>query len=179
MIYGKGEPPTPPGRDPVMDLEAILEETKRDPTRIVKVSYTHDAMINLIIAQPAISQNEIAAHFGYTASWVSNIIQSDAFQARLAERVSELVDPQIRQSVELQYKGLVARSLEILAHKLNGPAHTISDNLALRALDIAGRAAGYGARPPEVQTNTQVNVHLEGLAENMVKLLEKAKEKVA
>jgi hypothetical protein len=40
---------------------------------IQKVRYTHDAMIDLIIADPSIHQNHLAKIFGYTASFVSII----------------------------------------------------------------------------------------------------------
>lgn len=143
---------------------------------IEKVRYTHDGMINLIIANPAVSQNELARHFGYTASWISQIIASDAFQSRLAERTTELVDPMIRTSVEEKFKGLVLRSLEILAEKLNKPSDQIPDQLALRALEVASKAAGYGAREaPLVQVNN-ITTHLDELGNNLVNLLRKKKQ---
>lgn len=143
---------------------------------IEKVRYTHDGMINLIIANPAVSQNELAKHFGYTASWISQIIASDAFQSRLAERTTELVDPMIRTSVEEKFKGLVLRSLEILAEKLNKPSDQIPDQLALRALEVSSKAAGYGAREaPLVQVNN-ITTHLDELGDNLVRLLRKKKQ---
>lgn len=146
--------------------------TKPPGQAIGKIRYTHDAMIDLIIAQPAISQNQLAAHFGYTASWVSQIIASDAFQARLAERRDEIVDPAIRASVEEQFKGLVLRSLDILREKLANPATAISDNLALRALELSSRALGYGARDnnPVIQKQ-EMHVHLDDLGGRLTALL--------
>lgn len=144
-----------------------------------KLSYTHDAMIDQIIANPAVSQNQLAAMFGYSASWISNIIASDAFQARLAERSKELIDPEIRKSVEVQFKGLVLRSLEILQKKLEKPIDDIPDNLALRALEISSRAAGYGGKPEAAPMNpVNVNLHLEVLGENLVQLLNRKRSEV-
>ena len=54
-----------------------------------RVKYSHDAMIDLIIASPGIQQNTLAIHFGYTVGWISTIMQSDAFQAKLAARKDE------------------------------------------------------------------------------------------
>lgn len=168
-------------------LNALVEEAREEAPPalatkahgIARVKYTHDAMIDLIITNPAISQNAIAAHFGYTASWVSQIVTSDAFQVRLAERREELVDPTIRATMEERFKGLVARSLDILAEKLNRPAHQIPDNLVLRTLEINSRAAGYGAnRDPVAPTEVNVNVHLENLGENLVKLLQRKRADV-
>lgn len=142
-----------------------------------KVHYTHAAMIDMIIADPCISQNQLASHFGYTASWVSQIISSDAFQVQLNARTAQMVDPVIQASIESRFKGLVSRSLEILAEKLNGPSSNIPDNLALRALELSSRALGYGARP---ETKIEVNVtnHLDQLGENLVGLLKRKKMEV-
>lgn len=143
---------------------------------VAEVGYSHEAMIDLILGNPGVSQNSLAAHFGYTASWVSQIISSDAFQSRLAERTKEMVDPVLLQSVEARFKALVMRSQEILMEKLNRPTEEIPDNLAIRALELSARAAGYGARaeaPPGPAVN--INLHLESMGENLTKLLRKKK----
>lgn len=145
---------------------------------IAKVSYSHEAMIDLIIARPGISQNAIAAHFGYTPSWISQVISSDAFQSALAKRREQLVDPLIAAEVESNFKALVARSLDILQQKLNKPVDEIPDNLALRTFEIASRAAGYGAKDIGVAqpaTQVEVNVHLEQLGGGLVALLQRKK----
>jgi len=156
----------------VEDLDALMVEATPVRGGIAKVRYTHDGMIDLIITNPGISQGQLAAHFGYSQSWVSQIISSDAFQVRLAERKDELVDPTIRATIEEQFKGLVARSLDILREKLNRPAASIPDNLALRTLELSARAAGYGARDmvPPVPTQ-EMHVHLNVLGERLTELL--------
>lgn len=147
---------------------------------IQKVSYTHDAMIDLMIATPGISQNELAARFGYSPSWISQVISSDAFQARLAERSSEIIDPALKATVEDRFKGVMMRSLDILQQKLDRPAGDIPDNLALRTFEIASRAAGYGLRKdPPVAVQVNVNQHLESLGENLIGLLRRQKAEVS
>lgn len=138
---------------------------------VQKTSYTHEALIDLIIANPRLTQNQLAEHFGYTASWISQIISSDSFQSRLAERKDELVDPVLRATVEQQFQGIIRRSLAILEEKLNRPSEQIPDNLALRAFDLSTRAAGYGARTDTPRVQVNVLNHLEGLSENLVALL--------
>jgi hypothetical protein len=122
---------------------------------IQKVRYSHDAMIDMIVANPWISQGELAANFGYTEGWVSQVIASDAFQARLADRKSDLIDPHLRATIEERFKGLVVRSLEILMRKLDRKPQDIPDELAIKALEIASKAAGYGQS--KVQANIQNN----------------------
>ena len=69
-----------------------LEGTATGKDAIARVKYTHDAMIDLIVAQPGVKQGEIAKYFGYTQAWVSRIMNSDAFLARLAQRKADLVE---------------------------------------------------------------------------------------
>lgn len=142
---------------------------------IARINYSHDGMIDLIIADPGISQNEIAAHFHYSAAWVSRVMSSDAFQARMAERTAQLVDPTLRLTVEQRFKALMLRSLEIIMEKLEGPTAQVPAQLAIKALEVSARCAGYGAREPvQVQPQT-IHNHLTLLSENLVGLLKTKK----
>ena len=120
-----------------------LQGTSSAAEAIARVKYTHDAMIDLIIAQPMVSQNEIARHFGYSFTWVSRIFNSDAFQARLALRKGDLVDPSLLMSIEERLRTVADRSLEILHEKLEATKNT---DLALKLADMSVKALGYGAR---------------------------------
>jgi hypothetical protein len=139
---------------------------------IGKVSYTHDAMIDLIVANPAISQGQLAAAFGYTPAWVCQVIASDAFQSRLAARRDELVDPTIKATIEDRFKALVLRSMEVLQEKLNAPSSVIPDNLALRTVELTTRALGYGAKI-DPQPPAPTYDRLEHLGNRLVNLLDK------
>lgn len=140
----------------MMDAPFALEYSEDRP-QIARVRYTHDAMIELVLQNPWISQNEIAEHFGYSPSWVSTIFASDSFQARMAQRKDQLIDPQIRATVEERFKALVIQSLSILQKKLdNNP----TDDLVLGAAAIGAKALGYGARTASVKVETNFIVHV-------------------
>ena len=115
-----------------------------------KVRYSHDAMIDVMIAQPRITQNELGLRFGYTAGWVSTIQSSDAFRMRLEARREELVDPLIRVSIEERFKALTARSLQVLQEKLSKPIDQVPDQLALKAAELGAKSLGLGQNPPQV-----------------------------
>jgi hypothetical protein len=139
---------------------------------IQKLNYSHEAMIGLIIANPGISQNHLAQVFGYSPSWISRVMASDAFQSRLAEKTKELVDPSIRTTVEDRIKGLMLRSYEILEAKLDKDPSSVPDNLVLRTAELSQRALGYGAQrdvPPPTVSNMEK--HLETLAGGLTTLL--------
>lgn len=124
-----------------------LEPALNEAGGIARVRYTHDAMIDLVIANPAISQNTIAAHFGYSVGWVSRIFNSDAFQARLAQRKSDLVDPSLVLTIEEKLRALAGRSLDIVQEKLD---QTPTFDNAFQVLELSTKALGYGARQQNV-----------------------------
>lgn len=132
--------------------------------RLKKLSYTHDSMIDLVITNPGLSQQQIAAHFGYSPAWISNVMASDAFQARLAARREEVIDPVIRATMEERVKALVLRSIEVLQEKLEKPA--VSDTVALRAFELGAKAMGMGGNAPPRATP----VDLDRLAERLISL---------
>lgn len=131
---------------------APLQGTESAQFAVARVSYTHDAMIDLLIANPAISQNEIAKHFGYSAPWVSRIRNSDAFLARLAERKADIVDPSIIASVDEKLRAVASRSWDIVLDKLN-EFTPLAD--AVEIAEKATKALGYGARQQNL--NVQQN----------------------
>ena len=168
--------------DPLESLMAEVSEEKapKPPGQaIAKLRYSHSAMIDLLLAHPDISQNEVADAFGYTASWVCQIMSSDAFKAAYAARAEEMLDPALRATIKERFEALVLRSAEILAEKLNKPSDQVPDNLALRTFELGSRAAGYGARdiiPPVPPA--QIHLHLESLAGGLTQLLQRKKREV-
>lgn len=115
---------------------------------IVRVRYTHDAMIDVLVATPMISQNELAAMFGYSAAWISTVMNSDAFQEKLLARRVEMVNPGIAQNVNERFRGLAARSLEVLQKKLDVPFQMVPDELALKVAGLAAKGLGVGGFAP-------------------------------
>lgn len=108
-----------------------------------KVSYTHDAMIDEIIANPGISEIELAELFGFSKAWVTRLICSDAFQARLALRKGELIDPKLAATAEERFRHGEMLALDIVAEKLEV---TKDAKLAMQFLNMTSKARAYGAR---------------------------------
>lgn len=139
------DPPAPPAQE----LTPIKPEIKT-------VKYTHDAMIDLIVTNPAISQNEIAKFFGYTPTWVSIIVNSDAFKNRLAERKAVLVDPKIIAGIEARLEGLAQRSLDLLIDRLDRPGNNLKpmELVAIAKLGVGDR--NLVKTQPQTQNNLYV-----------------------
>lgn len=151
-------------------MSTPLQGTESAANAITRVKYSHDAMIDLIIASPMISQAAIAKHFGYTQPWVSRIFNSDAFQARLAERKTELVDPTIALTIDEKLKAVADKSLDVVLEKLNlSPTF----DMAVKAAELTSKALGYGARDRGGVVQNNFVVALPGKAESAQSWMER------
>lgn len=54
--------------------------------KLVRLSHTHEQMLNWLVLNPDKNLRECADHFGYTQSWVSSVLHSDLFQAALKDK---------------------------------------------------------------------------------------------
>lgn len=140
-----------------------------------KVSYTHEALIELIIENPTMDQNHLAAHFGYTPGWISNILASEAFQARMASRREEIIDPRLKASMKELFEGLARQSLEVLHKKLS--QEQVSENVAIRCAELGAKALGIGGHAPPAPTTPAAD-RLARLAERLVTLLPSKSERI-
>jgi hypothetical protein len=131
--------------------------------RIKRTHYSHEAMVDVLIAEPTIKQSELAARFEKSEPWISRILGSDAFQAALAKRREEITDPFLIATIEERFKGLAYQSLDIIAEKLETTKNT---DLALKALDVSVKALGFGARAPGTSQNNQFIIQLPPKAAN-------------
>lgn len=134
---------------------------------IQKVRYTHEAIAEFLIANPTASQGECADFFGYTESWMSTIIHSDAFQAyyrKLADERGAIAVHTIGNKIT----GVAALALDKTFEKLQVGASerflTDTTEVALRALGYLGSNNG-GPQEPQPQQHMHVHVDAEMLAE--------------
>lgn len=114
--------------------------------RLKRCSYTHDSMIDLIIEHPEYTQEQIAAHYGYTPPWISNILASEAFQSKMASRREQIIDPELKATIKERFEALVIRSLTVLQNKLAQPV--VSDTVAIRCAELGAKALGVGGHAP-------------------------------
>lgn len=127
---------------------------------IKEISYSHEALINWLLVNPHRPLRDAAAYFGYTQAWISTIVHSGIFQAKLAERQEE-VFAQVAQDLPAKLGAAADVALERLTEKLE----TVDDGrFLLDATDKLLHRMGYApaaARNPQgstlIQNNTQVN----------------------
>lgn len=120
---------------------------------LARISHTHDQIIDWMLANPNQPQSLCAATFGYTQSWLSTLIHSDLFQAKLQER-QETIFGEVALSVKDRITSLAHDSLAKLQEKIysmDNPEHLIATSeLALKALGFVGTS---GAGRPPIQVN--------------------------
>jgi hypothetical protein len=112
---------------------------------IDKVSHIHECIINEMLLNPAVTQQDLSMMFGYSVSWMSRLINSDSFQARLAERRRELIDPVLKVRLEDRLKSAVMQSTEQIQRRLDAGDNA---DLALQSLGVLTDALG-ALNPPK------------------------------
>ncbi len=137
---------------------------------IAKLRYSHQDMIDYIIANPQVSQGALAARYGYSQSWISNVMASDAWKSQFAARRAEVVDPVLGLSMNERFEAMATRSLERLMEKLDQPQ--VSDNVVLKAVELGAKAMGIGGNAPPAAPSGD---HLAVLASRLLELQSKVR----
>ena len=143
-----------------------------------KIRYTHEAMADLMLENPWISQDQLAAHFGYSPAWISTVVTSNAFQAFYASRRAELLDPELRLTLEERFRALTTKSLQVLQEKLSRPADQVSDQLALRAAELGAKSLGIGGNAPPPPPPNPAE-YLPAIAERLMRLQGRSMQSVS
>lgn len=134
-----------------------LQSTESAKDAIQRVTYSHDLIIDHMITNPRATRKDISDYFGYTEAWLSRIMNSDAFNAVLAQRRNELVDPVLTASIKENLTSVAQKSMEVVLKKLENPMAMKMED-AIKAMDIATKALGYGAREKGDVVNVQQNI---------------------
>lgn len=106
-----------------------------DSNTLKKLTYTHEAMIDLILQEPTVTHKELAELFGFSEGWIGRVVVSDSFQSRLAERKAALTDPVITRSINERLRGVTTRAIDVIQDKLS--SEEVSASYALEALGVA------------------------------------------
>ncbi len=106
-----------------------------------RLRWNHDLVIDTMLADPGLTQTDIARQFNVSNTWVSILVNSDAFKERLRERKAELMDPVLRASLEEKLNGIANTALDRLAKRLDNPGLEMKnqDLIAIAKLGIGDR----------------------------------------
>ena len=140
--------------------------------QVTTMNYSHEALVDQLIANPAATNADLGRIFGRSAIWVGLVKSSGMFREAYARRFSQVADPLLVATLEERLDMLTARSLEILNEKLARPSADVSDELALEAAKLGAKGlsiGGFGTRPPAAQAPPAPN-RIESLKERLLAL---------
>jgi len=138
-----------------------------------RVKYRWDAIIDVMLSNPTLSQNEIAEMLGYTPAYLSTLKKTDGFQVRYYTRrrqMSESIQDRVQMLMMLQIEKAseaILDGIEAIGEE-DGPTH----EFALSAQDKALRGLGFGpsSGPSSISVNTNVSTSLpsNSVADNVI-----------
>jgi len=155
---------------------------------IAKVGTWHESLIAYIVANPSQRRSEVARHFQVSPAWLSTVINSDVFQARLRERQDEFfgaATAPIRERLE----GIAHLAIDRMEDKLpfENDLSEIREvaKLALTSLGFGNGANGKNAPGPHMVQNNNfysvpsevINAARERILNQQGTLLENVPEK--
>lgn len=118
----------------------------------------HEMVADMLIANPNLSQREIARKLDRSEAYLSIVINSDGFQNYLAGRKEEILDPILQATVEDRLSAVANRSMDEFLRRMDLAPGSISNDSLLRATEISTKGLGMGpqSKQPAIQQNLYV-----------------------
>jgi len=135
--------------------------------QIAKVSIRHDAILDYLLIHPAEKLGDVAKHFNVSQPWLSVIIHSDAFQAKLAEKSGECFSTTVLPLRE-QLMGVAQVGVEKLGEVLENASPVSDKQFIVDTTDSILKNLGYS---PKSSAPAQPNG---GVTNNNVFIVDKA-----
>lgn len=121
-----------------------------------KVSHRHEAIINYMVSNPTAKLGQVAVKFGMTQSWLSVLIHSSSFKAKLQARQETIFTEEVCATVEERLMGVASVATDRLLELV--PRET-DVRVITNAMDKTLKNLGYGQKTvgtPLQQNNTLV-----------------------
>jgi hypothetical protein len=127
--------------------------------QVAKLRIPHHAILDLMLANPFMTQNDIAKEAGYSVSWLSVLVNSDSFKSELNKRrteLNEVLAVEIQTDVTANLRSLalggINKTKELIANSINLEQVTSATESALKLL-------GYGEqKKPQDPSNVTYNI---------------------
>jgi hypothetical protein len=117
----------------------------------------HEQVIDMWVANPNLTQREIAQKLGRSEYWLSIVVNSDAFQQAFKARKEEIVDPLLSATVEDRLTAVANKAAEKLLERLSTNA-PFSNKELIEATKMATTGLGMGpaAKAPAPTQNLYI-----------------------
>lgn len=147
-----------PSHAVAQDLTSSMQTQRWNPKKINRV---YEALADLMLASPNLTQHEMGSRLGYSQVWVGLVINSDSFKAYFAGRRAA-IENALTATITSRLEKLAHDSLDLLEKGIadQGPKISLSDrvNIADKVLDRLGYGSkAGGGLNMQVNVNTNVN----------------------
>jgi hypothetical protein len=128
-------------------------------TQLKNIGVQHDAIIDFLIANPAMKKSDVARHFGVSAPWLSVVIHSDVFQVKLKEKSQDVFDTVVV-PLRDELLGVARVGVEKLGEAMEHASAVSDKEFIADTTDSILKNLGYSPRSaaPSPQPAAQVNV---------------------
>ena len=140
---------------------------------LTKLNHRHEQIVNWLIMNPDKSQGECARAFGYTEPWLSRLISSDLFQAKLRARQGQLGDACVH-LMENKLRHLANLSLDQSIRLVE--SGKCSERFLGETRDSVLARIGFGTQQTTPE-HKHVHLHVDG--ETLIRAREKARGTIA
>lgn len=133
-----------------------------NPQPVKRLNDVHMQILDYILANPGCTYQQISAHTGgYSIGWISQIVNSDAFQALLAERQVDAWG-EVKMTIKDRVTGLAHESLRRLTEKVAVEQDTDkvanAADLALKALGFTGKGSAPAVGPAAIGQQNNLTI---------------------
>lgn len=137
------------------------------------IAYSPLAMVELMVQHPEWTHARLAAQFNRPASWISQVLASEAFQ-RAVDPYRDQLDPSFGATMDERFRALAVRATTVLQSKLESSG--VNDLVVLKAAEIGVKALGLGQRQPEAPSAPPQNSS-QSVAEKIMAAMEERDRK--
>lgn len=109
----------------------------------------YDSMVDFYVSNPFATLADVSRYIGHSVTWVSRIVNTDAFRAKLAAKKVESIDPMIRANLN---EKLILVAQEAAKQVLEKLEKGDNPDFALQALQATAKVLALGGKKPDSDT---------------------------
>lgn len=83
-----------------------------------ELTYTHEAVADLILKEPTVTIAELAAIFGMRHYAIRKLVVHEVFKKHMAYRKATLIDPHISRSLNERARTISMQAMEIISKRM-------------------------------------------------------------
>ena len=140
-----------------MAWETNLKTGGQTRYQVQRLNHRHEQIVNWLVCNPHRNLTECAIYFNYTQAWLTQVVNSDAFQARYRQRCDEVGVATVH-TVQSKIAGLSMVVLDRMTDRV--VKGEMSDKGMCDTLNLTLKSLGYGGDTPADDKEPAKHLHL-------------------